>query len=158
LRENVVAIDIAEPGQLRPEVMDLGVPIIQGNARTAKALEQAGVKVARAVVLATSDDLTNLDSALTARDLNPGARIVLRLLDESLAVRVWGAFTMPTISTAQVAAPAFIAAATGRKVYQEFRLAGQLLHLTDMTIHATGKLVGRTVGAIQSDNHVNIVM
>jgi voltage-gated potassium channel len=158
LHETVVAIDIADRSQLREGIFEFGVPIIQGNARNAKTLEQAGVKVASAVILATSDDLTNLDGGLTARDLNPNARIVLRLFDESLAVKVAGAFTLPAISTAQVAAPAFIAAATGRKVYQEFRLAGKLLHLTDLTIHPAGKLVGMAVGAIQADNQVNIVM
>src|SRR3954469_701632 len=154
LHETVVAVDLADRTQLREDVFDFGVPIIQGNARNVKTLEQAGVRVASAVILATSDDLTNLDGGLTARDLNPKARIVLRLFDESLAVKVAGAFTLPAISTAQVAAPAFIAAATGRKVYHEFRLAGQLLHLTDLTITPTGKLVGMTVGTIQADNHV----
>src|SRR5207253_9082552 len=128
--------------KLHEDRFSLGIPIIQGNARNAKILEQAGVRVARAVILATSDDLTNLDAGLTARDLNPQARIVLRLFDESLAIKVAGAFTLPAISTAQVAAPAFIAAATGRKVYHEFRLADQPLHLSDMTIFPAGELVG----------------
>ena len=158
LHENVVAVDMADPSNLRGDVLDLGVPFIQGNARHAKTLEQAGVKVARAVIMATSDDLTNLDGGLTARDLNPNAQVVLRLFDESLAAKVTGAFTIPTISTSQVAAPAFIAAATGRKVYQEFRLAGQLVHLTDITIDPAGTLVGSTVGDVQARNLVNIVM
>lgn len=158
LQETVVAVDLAETSTLRQEVYDLGVPIIHGNARHAKTLEQAGVRVARAVILATSDDLTNLDAGLTARDLNPEARIVLRLFDESLAVKVAGAFSLPAISTSKVAAPAFIAAATGRKVYQELRLSGQLLHLTDVTISPDGDLVGMTVGTIQGDHQVNIVM
>ena len=158
LKETVVAIDMADRSRLREDIFDLGVPIIEGNARNAKILEQAGVKVASAVILATSDDLTNLDGGLTARDLNPKARIVLRLFDESLAGKVAGAFTLPAISTAQVAAPAFIAAATGRKVYHEFRLADQPLHLTDLTINPSGSLVGQSVGAIQAENAVNIVM
>jgi voltage-gated potassium channel len=158
LHETVVAIDVADRASLREEVFDLGVPIIQGNARSLKVLEQAGVKVARAVILATSDDLTNLDGGLAARDLNPSARIVLRLFDESLAAKVIGAFAMPAISTSQVAAPAFIAAATGRKVYHEFRLSDQPLHLTDLVIQPTGRLVGRSVGSIQAGNIVNIVM
>jgi hypothetical protein len=65
---------------------------------------------------------------------------------------------MPTISTSQVAAPAFIAAATGRKVYQGFQLAGEYVHFTDMTISRAGGLVGRTVGDVQSDKRINIVM
>ena len=68
-----------------------------------------------------------------------------------------GAFTIPTISTSQVAAPAFIAAATGRKVYQEFRLAGQLLHLTDLTIaRRHPRRLDRRRGP--GRNRINIVM
>jgi Trk K+ transport system NAD-binding subunit len=65
---------------------------------------------------------------------------------------------MPAISTSQVAAPAFIAAATGRKVYQQFQLSGQRVHMTDMTIHPEGELIGVTVGEIQKTREVNIVM
>src|SRR5262249_4080926 len=89
---------------------------------------------------------------------NPEARIVLRLFDESLAVKVAGAFTLPAISTAHVAAPAFIAAATGRRIYQEFQLGGQLLHLIDLSIDAAGTLRGQKAGAVQSSYAVNIVM
>ena len=83
---------------------------------------------------------------------------MIRLFDETLAVKVAGAFSMPTISTSQVAAPAFIAAATGRKIYQGFQLAGQYVHFTDMTICPTGNLVGRSVGKLQADKEINIVM
>jgi len=158
LRESVVAIEMACGAPLLGELFDKGVPVVQGNARMASVLESAGVKQARAVIVTTSDDLTNLDAAITARDLNPAAKIVIRLFDETLAVKVAGAFSMPTISTSQVAAPAFIAAATGRKIYQGFQLAGQYVHFTDMTICPTGKLVGRSVGDIQSDKRINIVM
>jgi voltage-gated potassium channel len=139
-------------------MFDRGIPVIQGNARMTSVLEQAGVPQARAVIVTTSDDLTNLDAAITARELNPDARIVLRLFDETLATKVAGAFAMPTISTSQVAAPAFIAAATGRKVYQALQLAGQEVHLTDIVVSPTGRLVGRTVGELQADRRVNVVM
>jgi len=89
-----------------------GIPVISGNARNVATLEEEGVKNAKAVIAATSDDLSNLDIGLTAREINATARIVLRLFDETLACKVAGSFAMPTISTSQVAAPAFIAAAT----------------------------------------------
>jgi voltage-gated potassium channel len=158
LRESVVAIEMASGSPLLGELFDKGVPVVQGNARIASVLEQAGVRQARAVIVTTSDDLTNLDAAITARDLNREAKIVIRLFDETLAVKVAGAFAMPTISTSQVAAPAFIAAATGRKIYQGFQLAGEYVHFTDMTICPTGRLVGLSVGEVQSDKRINIVM
>jgi Trk K+ transport system NAD-binding subunit len=158
MRESLVTVEMASGAPLLGELFDQGVPVVQGNARLPSVLEQAGVRKARAVIITTSDDLTNLDVAITARDLNPDAKIVLRLFDETLATKVAGAFAMPTISTSQVAAPAFIAAATGRKVYQGFQLAGRQVHLTDITICPTGRLVGRTVGEIQSDKEINVVM
>ena len=154
LRETVVAIEMASGSPLLGELFDKGVPVIQGNARSASVLEQAGVRQARAVIITTSDDLTNLDAAITARDLNATAKIVIRLFDETLATKVAGAFSMPTISTSQVAAPAFIAAATGRKIYQGFQLAGQYVHFTDMTICPTGRL-GRLVRRRDPDRQAN---
>lgn len=158
MRESIVAIEMAAGAPFLGELFDRGIPVIQGNARMASVLEQAGIRQARAVIVTTSDDLTNLDAAITARELNPEARIVLRLFDETLATKVAGAFAMPTISTSQVAAPAFIAAATGRKVYQALQLAGQEVHLTDIVVSATGRLVGLSVGEIQSDRRINVVM
>jgi Trk K+ transport system NAD-binding subunit len=158
LRESIVAIETAAGAPFLGELFDRGIPVIQGNARMASVLEQAGVRQARAVIVTTSDDLTNLDVAITARELNAEAKIVLRLFDETLATKVAGAFAMPAISTSQVAAPAFIAAATGRKVYQAFQLAGHEVHLTDIVIAAAGRLVGRTVGEIQSDKRINVVL
>src|SRR5262249_42408808 len=155
---SVVAVEMASGALLMSELFDKGVPVIHGNARLASTLEQAGVRQAKAVIVTTSDDLTNLDAAMTARNLNRDAQTVMRLFDETLAVKVAGAFAMPTISTSQVAAPAFIAAATGRKIYQGFQLAGQHVHLTDLTICLLGRLVGRTVGDLQSDKRINIVM
>jgi Trk K+ transport system NAD-binding subunit len=158
LRETVVAIEKDSEADLVGELADRGIPVITGNARQASILEQAGVASAKAVIVTTDDDLTNLDIALTARDLNDHARIVLRLFDETLAGKVVGAFAMPVISTSQVAAPAFIAAATGRKVYQAFQLAGQAVHLTDLTLGPESRLVGRTIGEIEADKRLNIVM
>ncbi len=159
LREPVVAIE--RPGTdstLIDEIIHLQVPILHGDGRARLTLERAGVAHARAVVLATSDDLANLDAGLTAFDLNPKARIILRLFDESLAKKVRGAFALPAISTSRVAAPAFVAAATGRKIYQDLQLADQKLSLTDLTIDAGGRLAGLSVGELQSRHQVNVVM
>lgn len=162
LNEQVVAVhpdpDPDPSNALLDEAYDLGIPVLRGNVRSAKTLSLAGVPHASALILTTGDDLTNLDAALTARDLNAEARIVVRLFDEALASKVTGAFSMPTISTAHVSAPAFIAAATGRKVYQEFQLGGRLVHLTDLIIGPASGLVGETLGAIQADSQTNIVM
>jgi Trk K+ transport system NAD-binding subunit len=158
LHEPVVAIESQQRSPLLDELHDQGLPVINGDGRQRNVLLQAGVDKARSVILATSDDLVNLDAGLTARDLNGRARVVLRLFDDTLASKISGAFSLPVISTARVSAPAFIAAATGRQIYQEFQLAGQTVHLVDLRVAGTCSLVGRTVGEVQEERGVNIVM
>jgi Trk K+ transport system NAD-binding subunit len=158
LREPVVVIEQLKDSPFLEEVYDLGVPVITGNGRRQKTLEQAGVGRARALILATDDDLANLDAAVTASDINPDIRVLVRLLDDTLAEKMAGSFGMAAISTSHVAAPAFVAAATGRKIYQEIKLGDQRLRLTDLTVHAGSWLAGRSVGEVQAARSVNFVM
>ena len=158
MRETIVAIEMACGAPLLGELFDKGVPVDPGECP-----DGLGPGAGRRPPGPGRDhhDQRRPDQPRRgdhgARP-EPDAKIVIRLFDETLATKVAGAFAMPTISTSQVAAPAFIAAATGRKIYQGFQLAGQHVHLTDITICPTGRLVGRTVGDIQSDKRINIVM
>jgi Trk K+ transport system NAD-binding subunit len=158
LKEPVVAVENNPEAELAKELRGQNVPILMGNGRHAKVLEEAGVGRARGIILATNDDLANIDAALTAHDMNPKLRVVLRLFDESLALKFTSHFAMPAVVTSQVSAQAFIAAATGRKVYHDFQLDGSKLHLTDVTVMAEGTLAGRQVGDVQKQYAVNIVM
>lgn len=158
LREPVVAIEAKKTSQHLDDVQDFDVPVIIGNGRQKKVLAEAGVAVARSLILATDDDLVNMDAALTARDLNPSIKLTLRLFDDTLAAKFATVFHLPAISASQVSAPAFIAAATGRKVYHQFQLDGEQLHLIDLTVCPASKLAGEVVGDIQKRCQVNIVM
>jgi voltage-gated potassium channel len=158
LREPVVAIERKAESDFLDEVRALGVPVIVGNGRNKQTLAESGVGQARSIILATDDDLANLDAALTAREINPKIQVVLRLFDATLASKFASRFGMPTISTSEVAAPAFIAAATGRKVYHSFQLDGAQLHLTDLAVTADGTLAGQAVGKVQAEHSVNIIM
>lgn len=156
--ESVVAIERVAESEFLDQVHEWKVPVILGNARHRKILEQAGVAEARAIIVATDDDLANLDGALTAREINPKIRVVVRLFDDTLATKFAATFDMAALSASAVSAPAFVAAATGRTVYHDFQLDGQHLHLIDLTINPAGALVGQTVATVQTERHVNIVM
>jgi voltage-gated potassium channel Kch len=145
LGEAVVAVDLLAEGELISEIMDLGVPLIQGNCRLKRTLEQAGVERARSVILVTDDDLANLDGALTAREIRADVQVVLRLFDETLAEKVASGFKMPAISIAATSSPAFIAAATGRARCSPASLDGTTtLHVADVGVVAGGPLDGPT--------------
>ncbi len=159
LKEEVVAIERKMDSPLVTELLDLGVPIIEGEGRLRKTLEEANVARAKAVILATDDDLANLDAALTAREIKADVRVVLRLFDETLATKVATAFKMPAISTSATSAPAFIAAATGRSVLAAFTLDGtHTLHVADVCVEPGSPLAERSVGDIQDRFGVNVIM
>ena len=159
LEEDVVAVERRMDTPLVEELLDLGVPIIQGECRLKKTLVNAGVEHARAVILATDDDLANIDSALTAREIRPDVRVVLRLFDDTLATKVATAFHMSAISPSATSAPAFIAAATSRSVFAAFSLdGGETLHVADVCVAEGSLLAGRTLGEIQQQHVVNVIM
>ncbi len=158
LKEDLVVIDRNVDTPLVEEIRDRGVTIIHGECRSRKTLELANVQHAKAIILATDDDLANIDAGLTAREIKPEIRVVLRLFDDTMANKVAPAFRMPAISTSASAATAFVAAVTERNIFQSFQMGGRQLHLADLIINARGKLAGRTVGELQKDCAANVVM
>lgn len=157
MKQEVVVVDRLEDSPLITELRDLGVTVIRGDGRLRGTLERAGLGSARAVILTTSDDLANLDAALTARLIRTDVPVVVRLFDDTLAEKVATAFKIPAISSSATAAPAFIAAAIGRAVYHSFQIAGRTLHVTDLAIMPGSKLAGQNVDTLQRDLGVNIL-
>ena len=72
--ENVVVID--RDSDARHEAQAAGAAAIAGDAARSDVLEAAGVRDARAVVVASDRDDASVLITLTARELNPGAAIV----------------------------------------------------------------------------------
>ncbi len=154
-KESVVAIEKNGDSMFVEEMQDRGVPVLIGEARLRKNLLLANLGHARAIILATNDDLANLDAALTARDLKPDIKVVLRLFDDTLATKIAGQFRMPVISTSQVSAPAFVAAVMGRSVHQCIQLDGQTIQVADVRVH---RLPLRSIAALQKEFGVTVVL
>ena len=81
----VVAVDtVADPADPRLA----GVRLVRGDCRDQAVLTDAGVREARGLIVATSDDLLNISCALMVRRLAPDARIVLRMFNQNLVTRL----------------------------------------------------------------------
>jgi Trk K+ transport system NAD-binding subunit len=120
--------------------------LILEDARTDEALIEAGVRDARAIIIATNDDLTNLTIALDARRLAPEIAIVLRLYDRDLAERVRQQMDVRAVlNAAELAAPAFIAAALGEQVIRAFDIGSVLLSIVSMKVADTATGEGQTL-------------
>jgi voltage-gated potassium channel Kch len=102
----VVALDRDEQGRFVGAARAAGVPILVRDVRDDAALTDAGVPHAKVIVIATDDDLANLEVALDARRMNPRIRIVMRLFDQQTAVKLKAAGIVDeAFSTSALAAP-----------------------------------------------------
>ncbi len=89
-----------------------GVPVLVDDMRDDEVLLAAGVPAARCIVVATNDDLGNLEVALDARRMNPGIRVLLRFYDQRMAAKIQAAFGIDeAFSSAALAAPVIAAKA-----------------------------------------------
>lgn len=123
LGEDVVAIEQRNDDKFVEEVRARGVPVHIGDARRDELLVTVGVRRAKAVVCATSDDLANLEIALDAKRMNPDVRVVMRMFDQRLAAKVGGALELDqSFSTSALAAPLIAIQASYEGVRAAYRL------------------------------------
>lgn len=152
----VVGIDNDLTTSFAQELLDLGVPLIQGNVRVKSVLERANVGKARAVLCVTSDDLNNLDCAFTAREIQPQVRVVVRLFDDNLAKKMSTHFDFPVISTSYAAAPAFASAALDLGLsHTQMTIYGQTAQVNLLQVDA--KLATLTVSEMEHQQKIKIV-
>lgn len=156
--QEVVAIERNPDAPFLERVRGMGVPVLVGDASELERLREAGVEHARAVIVATNDDLMNLRIVLNVRALNPDVRIVLRMFDAELAERLGKGLGIRTaFSTSAIAAPAFASAAVHEGVTHSVVVEGDLLHLSEIFVRPDGELCGRTVQEVEEQLDLSVV-
>jgi Trk K+ transport system NAD-binding subunit len=127
-----------------------GVPVLVADGRYSDSLSALSVEHARALIAATNDDLANLEAALTARELNPQARIVVRLFGQELASRAQQQLGIHAChSVSALATPAFVAAALGDGVLSIIDTTSRPWLLGQLTVEAGSPLDGRAAGSLE---------
>jgi Trk K+ transport system NAD-binding subunit len=149
----VVVVEKMRDGRFVTTTRRLGVPVLIGDAAVAGVLRQAHAAHARAVIVATSNDLANLEIALLVRDLNPTQRVVLRLSDADLAKTLSEAANIRlALSIPALAAPSFVAALFGDRVQNVFLIEGRMLAAVDLLVPPHDFcLSGQSVRAVAID-------
>jgi voltage-gated potassium channel Kch len=136
-------------------VRDMDVPVVLGDARVPQTLRSLGVERARCLVAAIDDDRANLQTALTARRLNPDLRVVLRIFDPDLASRVENSFEgQISRSPAALAAPALVAAAVGGHVIATIQVADQVVFIAQTTVDPGSVADGNRVSCLEESNGI----
>lgn len=156
--ENVVILEIKLGTHTTSAARDMGIPVIQADAREAGSLEAGNIKDARTIILASQNDAMNLQIALKARTLNPKIQVVIRIFDEDFAHALQEQFGFIALSATEMAAPVFAAAAAGADVTNPISIEGQLLGLARVTIKPNSLFANKTVGYVEDNYHLNVVL
>ena len=146
----VVAIERHEDAVGVLQARQLKIPVIIAPASDASALEIAGIGRADAVLAVTDDEAVNLEIALVAKNANPGVRVVARLFDHDLAGRVERRLQLgSTRSVSMLAAPAFAAAALGRRREVIFPIGRRVLLFTEITVSGRSTAPGTLISKLE---------
>jgi Trk K+ transport system NAD-binding subunit len=145
----VVGIDHNENAPGVRTAHRLRVPVIIGDTSQAEVLRSAGIERCRAMLAITDGDITNLDTAMVVRDLNPDARITMRMFDSDLAARIENRLALGTSkSVSMLVGPAVTAAVTSRRTQVTVPAGRRVLLLTEVTVEANSQAVDRRVGEL----------
>lgn len=137
---------------------ELGVEVLIGDALADHTLRALNVAGARAVIIATDDDLANLEIAMDVREMAADVPIVMRLFDQRLAKKVRTSLGVEvSLSTSQIAAPLFASAALDTRVINTHRVGDALLLTLDVLVKAGGKLDGATVAGLAQDHGLSVL-
>jgi Trk K+ transport system NAD-binding subunit len=144
----VVAVDRRSDARGAEAAERLGVPVIVGDAGREETLRAASIESAKALVVLSTDDVTNLKAALNARSVRPDLRVVLRLFDSDFAGRVQTAFNIDiSRSVSRLVAPAFAAAMLDRDVVVTIPVDRHALLVASVQVLAGSPLAGAPLRA-----------
>ena len=154
----VVVIERDPNNQFLEEVRRDGSPLLIGDARREALLEDANIRKARSIVLATDDDMANLEAALDARKINSEVRVVLRMFDQNMADKVRDGFNIQlAMSQSAMSAPTFATCAIAPSTVNSMIVGDELLAMQRWLVRKGGPFEGRTIADVMREHAITVV-
>jgi Trk K+ transport system NAD-binding subunit len=136
----------------------LRTPVIIGDATHEQTLTAACVGSCRAVLVVSTDDANNLETALLSRTVQPGVRLVLRLFDGEFAERIQRVLRgSASHSVSYLAAPAFAAAMIGQQIIDVVPVRRRVLLVCELGIAPGSELDGAPVRSLHRPHQVRLL-
>ena len=158
LEDSVLVIEKNEGSQI-DLLKSRNIPYIIGDIRQTDTLNKASITKCKAIIFCTDNDLANLEGALTAHEISPNVRVVLRIYDQTLARKVQKGFQIKLVfSTSTIAAPTFAQAAHDENIICSTIIDNELFLTTKITIVCQSKLDGMTLGDLQIKLDVTVLI
>jgi Trk K+ transport system NAD-binding subunit len=158
MEENVVVVEVNPNVDTLAAVRKMSIPVIEDDATRPSVLDAAKIAQAKTIVLCTQNDALNLQVALKARSINKNINVVIRIFDEDFAKSLHDQFGFTALSATGMAAPVFAAAVAGADFTNPISVEGHQLSLARITISTNSDIVGKTVGFIEDNYHLNVVL
>lgn len=155
----VVVIERDENNRYLAAARALGVAVIISDSTLRRTLQDVNLVKARALAVLTSNDLTNIETALAARDTLQQrwetVPVVVRVFDRQLANTIERTFGFRHVrSTSALAAPWFVGAALGLEVISTFYIQDQPFLLARLTVAVGGGLDGLSMSELSGRTRV----
>ncbi len=152
----VVGIELVQPKSWRiPGVENLLDDLIIGDCRQNSVFERAKIEHCRAVLIVTSDELINAETAIAVRQLNKNARLVVRSTKENLNQLLEEQLTnFVAFDPIHLSAASFALAALGGDSLGFFNLDGNWLGIFQHTVHYGDNFHRRKLFEINSGSRI----
>ncbi len=155
---DVVGIDKDPEAAAAPLARRLGIKVVVGETHREETLRAAGIETCQAIVSVTDSDIVNLETALNARALAAGPRIVVRLYDDDLAERVQRTIGgTVSRSTSYLAAPAFAAAVLDHQVLRTIAVGRHVLLMAEVAADGGTGLAGRRIADVHQPGTLRVI-
>jgi Trk K+ transport system NAD-binding subunit len=148
---DVVVVEMDENNRFLSQARTTGACILIRDMKDDQALVDAGVDRARAIIVATNDDMANLEVAMDARHINPRIRILLRLFDQQVAQKIAGALTIDeAFSASALAAPLVAAMSLRTRIMTTTVIAGVPHVISELRVEPNSILAGKRIDEVES--------
>jgi Trk K+ transport system NAD-binding subunit len=148
---DVVVIEVDEDNRFLAQARATGACILIRDMKDDQSLIDAGIERASGVIIATNDDMANLEVAMDARRLNKNIHIMLRLFDQRIAQKIAGALTIDAaFSASALAAPIIAAMAMRTRVLSSTVIAGIPHSVFELQVDRESPLAGKRVDEIET--------
>jgi voltage-gated potassium channel len=148
-REALVVVDSAP--EREAELLAEGLPYVIGDGTADEVLEKAGIRRARALVIATPSDADNVFITLSAREKNPALRIFARGESDAGLRRLELAGATRALSAYQAGALRMVASVLRSSVVEFLELSarGEDVALEEVRVGADSVLSGTAVAGLE---------
>jgi Trk K+ transport system NAD-binding subunit len=155
----VICVDSNPNAQGAAMARRLGVPVVTGLASREETLRTAGIDTCRSLVSVTSADVVNLETALHARSLREDLRIVVRLFDDDLAVRLEKNLggNVVSRSVSYLSAPSFAVAMLEHQVLRTIPVGRHVLLIADVPVDRDSELEGTALEQVHEAGQARVI-